>query len=69
MISVFTERYFQTDYNYISSLNVVIIANFNSIQIFRKRFKSYFKQVLLFKILEVFDKIRNIFLIRKMTKK
>ena len=35
-IRVFTQRYFQTDYNYIFSLNVVIIVNFKLIQIFWK---------------------------------
>ena len=36
MISVFTARYFRTDYNYFFTLNVVIFVNFKHIQITRK---------------------------------
>ena len=36
MIRVFTERYFQADYNFIFLLIVVIINNFKRFQIFRK---------------------------------
>ena len=47
MIRVFTETYFQTDYNYIFSLSIVIIVNFKHIQIFRKEILSAdFEQVL-----------------------
>ena len=35
-IRAFTESYFQTDYKYIFSVNVVIIVNFKRIQIIRK---------------------------------
>ena len=35
-IAAFTESYFQIDYKYIFSVNVVIIVNFKSIQITRK---------------------------------
>ena len=36
LIRVFTERYFRTEYKYNFSLNVVLVVNFKSIQIFRK---------------------------------
>ena len=36
MIRPFTERFFRADYDYIYSLNVIIIADFKLIQIFRK---------------------------------
>ena len=36
MMRIFTEKYFRTDYNYIFSLSIAIIANLKRIQIIRK---------------------------------
>ena len=74
MIRVFTESYFRTVYNYIFSLNFVIIVNFKRIQIIRKErgLSANIEQVFTSKMLEVLDEIKNYLLnkkIGKMTKK
>ena len=74
MIRVFTESYFRTVYNYIFSLNFVIIVNFKRIQIIRKErgLSANIEQVFASKMLEVLDETKNYLLnkkIGKMTKK
>ena len=74
MIRVFTETYFRTVYNYIFSLNFVIIVNFKRIQIIRKErgLSANIEQVFTSKMLEVLDETKNYLLnkkIEKMTKK
>ena len=74
MIRVFTESYFRTVYNYIFSLNFVIIVNFKRIQIIRKErgLSANIEQVFTSKMLEVLDETKNYLLnkkIEKMTKK
>ena len=74
LIRVFTESYFRTVYNYIFSLNFVIIVNFKRIQIIRKErgLSANIEQVFTSKMLEVLDEIKNYLLnkkIGKMTKK
>ena len=48
---------------------LLLLLTSRAFRFLEKDLSPDFKQVLLFKILEVFDKIRNIFLIRKITKK
>ena len=58
---VFTESCFLTDYNYIFSMNVVIIVNFKSIHVIRKEVLSVdFEKVFVFKKLEILHGIRNL---------
>ena len=70
MIRVFTESYFRTVYNYIFSLNFVIIVNFKRIQIIRKErgLSANIEQVFTSKMLEVLDETKNYLLNKKIGK-